>query len=85
MVRSLNDLQPLLPTIEALAVRHRGYGVTSQHYDTVGQALLWTLEQGLREDFTTDVKQAWETAYSALSGVMRKAAYNSEENQNQAA
>jgi hemoglobin-like flavoprotein len=53
--------------------RHVGYGVQAAHYDTVGAALLWTLEQG--PAFTDEVKTAWATAYGALAGVMKEAAY----------
>ena len=45
-----------------------------QHYDTVGAALLWTLEQGLGEAFTPDVKSAWTTVYGVLATTMKDAA-----------
>ena len=43
-------------------------------FDTVGAALLWTLEQGLGSDWTPEVEAAWRDAYSLLAGVMRAAA-----------
>ncbi len=67
---ALDKLDQLIPAAEALARRHVGYGVTSAQYDTVGQALLWTLEQGLGEAFTPAVKAAWVEAYTTLAGVM---------------
>ena len=57
-----------------LGRRHAHYGVTDSHYDTVGAALVWTLEQGLGSDWTPEVKAAWHGAYSVLAGVMRGAA-----------
>ena len=57
-----------------LARRHLAYGVKDQHYDSVGAALLWTLEQGLGEQWTPEVKGAWSAAYGTLAGVMRAAA-----------
>jgi nitric oxide dioxygenase len=33
----------------------------------MGNALLWTLEQSLAEDFTPRVKEAWGAAYQVLS------------------
>ncbi|RJF89814.1 hemin receptor [Oleomonas cavernae] len=75
VVGSLDRLHEVLPAVKALAVRHVGYGVKEVHYTPVGAALLWTLEQGLGDQFTPAVKDAWIIAYGALSGVMIAAAY----------
>jgi hemoglobin-like flavoprotein len=60
----------LLPVVRALGVRHAGYGVTAGHFAPVGAALIWTLEQGLGEAFTADVKAAWVEVYGVLSRTM---------------
>ena len=60
--------------MQALGRRHAGYGVREEHYATVGAALLWTLEQGLGDTFTTPVRDAWATAYGTLASVMIEAA-----------
>ncbi|HIP79299.1 MAG TPA: hemin receptor [Kiloniellaceae bacterium] len=73
-VDGLDNLDELVPALEALGERHAGYGVTDADYDTVAAALLWTLEQGLGEAFTEDVKAAWVTAYSVLADTMKRAA-----------
>lgn len=44
------------------------------HYDTVGVALLWTLEQGLGETFTREVEEAWTAVYDVLATTMKAAA-----------
>lgn len=75
VVTSLDKLDEVVPVAQALAVRHVAWGVQPAHYDTVGAALLWTLEQGLGEGFTPDVKDAWATAYTTLAGAMKAAAY----------
>jgi chemotaxis protein histidine kinase CheA/CheY-like chemotaxis protein len=69
-VTSLNRLDSLLPALVNLAKRHDTYGVKPSHYDTVGQALLWTLERGLGAAFTKDVKDAWAATYKLISAVM---------------
>ena len=46
-VQELNNLSVLIPVLQRLAIRHVDYGVRNEHYDTVGEALIWTLEQGL--------------------------------------
>jgi len=75
ITRSLDDLDTLLPTAARLAERHVGYGVQPEHYPPVGEALLWTLETGLEDAFTPEVKRAWAEAYGTLSAVMIAAAY----------
>lgn len=73
-VANLDQLETLLPAVEALGRRHVAYGVADSHYDSVGSALLWTLEQGLGDVWSEEAADAWETAYGILSGVMRSAA-----------
>jgi hemoglobin-like flavoprotein len=47
--------------------------VQQSHYDTVATALVWTLEQGLGDDFTPAARQAWVEAYTILVGTMQEA------------
>jgi hemoglobin-like flavoprotein len=75
IVNSLTRLDELVPVAQDMARRHVGYGVQAQHYDTVGAALLWTLEQGLGLKFTDELKAAWASAYGTLAQVMKDAAY----------
>ncbi len=58
--------------IQAMAQRHVGYGVKPAHYKLVGNALLWTLEKGLGDDWTQDVKNAWTACYTLLADTMIK-------------
>lgn len=73
-VNGLTALDKLVPVLQGLARRHVNYGVRDDHYDTVGDALLSTLEQGLGAAFTPDVHAAWVRAYSLIATVMRTAA-----------
>ena len=73
-VTNLHQLQKILPAVQALGLRHAGYGVRDKHYEIVGSALLWTLEQGLGSAFTPSVKEAWTETYLTVAGVMRNAA-----------
>ena len=72
-VRGLDRMDALLPAVRELGMRHAAYGVRDEHFGTVGTALLWTLEQTLRADFTPDVKSAWIKTYGVLSQYMREA------------
>ena len=73
-VRGLKDLGRLVPAVQDLGRRHTGYGVKEEHYTTVGSALLWTLEKGLGDAFTPEVKEAWTTTYTVLATTMKDAA-----------
>ncbi|WP_213736507.1 globin family protein [Bradyrhizobium sp. dw_411] len=75
VVKGLGDLPSILPAASALATRHVSYGAKAEHYPVVGAALLWTLEKGLGDDWTSDVAAAWTTAYGTLSGYMISEAY----------
>lgn len=74
IVGNLNRLDRIVPGVRALGERHVAYGVEASHYDTVGEALLWTLERGLGDAFTADVRNAWAAAYTLLARTMKPAA-----------
>jgi hemoglobin-like flavoprotein len=75
MVRSLDDLESLTAAIEALGRRHLKYGVKMEHYETVGNALIWTLEKQLGGQFTPEVRDAWEAIYACLASVATAQTY----------
>lgn len=73
-VNSLDQLERIAPAVQAMGRRHVGYGVEEAHYDTVGEALLWTLAQGLGDHFTPEVETAWAATYTVLADTMKAAA-----------
>jgi hemoglobin-like flavoprotein len=74
VVRNLDKLDRIIPSARALGQRHLAYGVREEHYDIVGAALLWTLEQALGEAWTAELACAWVTAYTLLARTMKTAA-----------
>jgi hemoglobin-like flavoprotein len=76
-VNALDDLDPLIPAIKKMGARHARYGVHDDDYEKVADALLWTLGQGLGDDFTPEVKSAWVGVYSALADTMKAGAAES--------
>jgi hemoglobin-like flavoprotein len=72
-VANLHNLDSVVPAVQDLGRRHAGYGVLAEHYATVAEALLWTLQQGLGDDFTPETRQAWVETYTTLAGVMQQA------------
>ncbi len=73
-VDKLDEPDVLMPVLRSLGRRHADYGVREEHYDTVGCALLATLEQGIGVAYTPEVHEAWVDVYGVLSGTMKEAA-----------
>ena len=73
-IGSLRDTAALNGMLEAMGRRHRGYGVRDEHYDKVGEALLWTLEKAFGDAFTPEVRGAWATLYARVATTMRTGA-----------
>ena len=74
IVYNLHEPGRILQSVRDLAVRHVEYGVELADYDALREALLWTLEQALEEDFTPAVREAWTVCYDELADEMKSAA-----------
>jgi nitric oxide dioxygenase len=72
-VGALHQLEQIIPQIQALGRRHVAYGVTKEQYQPVGEALIWTLEKGLGDGFTDELRQAWVKVYTLLADVAKQA------------
>lgn len=61
----------LFLVVVALGRRHGElYQIPDSSYPVVGEALIWTLDYGLGEAFTEEIKDAWLTVYTQLSRMM---------------
>ena len=56
-----------------LAQHHESYGAQRAHFETMGDALIFTLAQVLRDDFTPEVRAAWVAAYGEVAAAMLRA------------
>jgi hemoglobin-like flavoprotein len=74
IVESLMSLDALIPALQQLGERHKGYGVLPEHYDLLGVALMWSLEQTLAADFTAETRRAWVGVYGMMANTMVLAA-----------
>jgi len=74
-VKSLDDIEGLIPVLQNLAATHVNYGVKVDDYTPVGNALIFALKTGLGEAFTAEVKSAWIEVYTTIANVMRQHAY----------
>jgi hemoglobin-like flavoprotein len=70
-VASLDKLDELAPALQDMGRKHVTYGVEAAHYNTVGAAMIWTLEQGLGPAFTPDVRDAWVSVYGVVASTMQ--------------
>lgn len=70
IVCRLDDTDTLAKEIETMAIRHGSYGVKPDHYRLVGNALLWTLEKGLGNDWNNNVQEAWRSCYAMVAEMM---------------
>lgn len=70
IIGRLDNLDELSEEINALSHRHVQYGVRPGHYKLVGVALIWTLKQGLGNDWTPEIEAAWTKCYALLSEAM---------------
>lgn len=77
-VEALDDVEPLIPTLKQMGADHAGYGVVDRDYNVVGAALLWTLEKGLGDAFSDEVKNAWAAVYEVLADTMKSGAAEAE-------
>jgi hemoglobin-like flavoprotein len=74
IVHWLDLPERLVPVLKQLGERHSKYGVMDEHYGKVGTALLGTLEEGLGDKFTPELRGAWTEAFLLISSLMRRGA-----------
>ena len=79
IVLHLDRLDLLLPQIQLMGIRHQRYQVESAHYAPVGEALIFALEEHLKEEWTQELGDAWLAAYELIAEVMLDA-YNDDVN-----
>ena len=73
-VNNLHKVETIVEPVQQLGKRHAGYDVKDEHYDKVGEALIFTLGKGLGDDFTPEVEAAWVETYGLVATTMKDAA-----------
>lgn len=64
--------EDLMLVVLALGRRHTElYKIPEESYGAVAEALLWTLDYGLGEAFTEEVRAAWTSVYTILAATMK--------------
>lgn len=62
----------LIPTLQRLGQRHKGYGVKAEHYPLLQVVLIETFYHYLGPRFTPQMQEAWEEAFEMVSTEMLK-------------
>jgi len=70
-VSGLSNMDDVRPSVQALGERHFSYGVKLEHYQPALDSFIWALEQHLGDQFTPLLKDAWTSAFQALTDTMR--------------
>lgn len=64
--------EDLMLVVLALGRRHTElYKIPDESYAAVGAALLWTLDYGLGDAFTEEVRAAWTCVYTTVAAAMK--------------
>ncbi len=72
IVANLDQWEGLEEELAELARRHIDYQVEITHYDQIGEALFWTLQQKLGNTWTPLLEEAWQAAYQQIADAMIK-------------
>ena len=72
-ISGINDMQSIVPSVQALGERHISYGVKAEYYQVAAVSFLWSLEHHLGDQFTPALKEAWTVAFDSLVNAMLSA------------
>jgi nitric oxide dioxygenase len=73
MLDALDKPAKLDAECRSLGVSHAGYGVTSEMFGAVEEALLESFEKALGDEFNDEVRSSWTKLYGIASSAMRQA------------
>jgi len=71
-LKNIRYLDKISSAIEAMAIRHVGYGAEIRHFKPFRQALWYALEEVLGDDFTPQHQKAWQTTFDAVADIMQQ-------------
>lgn len=71
IVFSLDQLEVIVPVLRQMGLRHADYHLNDDQYETICEALLWTLNKCLRDAFTPETRQAWAAVYWLLAETIK--------------
>ncbi|XP_078345231.1 neuroglobin-like [Oculina patagonica] len=69
-ISALDDAEVLVESLTNLGRRHQPWSVREEHFKVVGEALLWTLQDMLASECTSQVTQAWKELFNFITKTM---------------
>lgn len=67
--KNIENLSALTTAVERIAHKHTSFNIQPDHYTIVGHHLIETLKELAPDEFTQDVQEAWEAAYTYLAEI----------------
>lgn len=77
-VSLLKDPDSLDGTLEYLGLKHEGFNITQEHFDILGEELIYTLREALGPKLTPSVEQAWTQMYKYIADIIIKGMHHME-------
>jgi len=74
IMENIRDTETVKEALKQLGARHLKYGALPEYYAPFGNSLLKTFASYLGENWTPEVKQAWQEAFAAISQLMLQGA-----------
>lgn len=71
LIQCIDKPEQLEAGIRTVASRHQEMNLETAQYVHVGEALLWTLEKGLGNDWNPALQQAWSHCYDQIAYAMQ--------------
>lgn len=72
LARRMEDLEETTNKMKKLGLKHKGYMVKEGHYPIFGDALIYSFEHHLGEEFDDKSKTAWIKLYDSVAEFMIK-------------
>jgi hemoglobin-like flavoprotein len=70
VIKGLPNIGDLPLALQQISEKHADTAILLAHDGAAREALLWTLRQGLGDDFTSDLEQAWRNVFAVLAATM---------------
>lgn len=67
--KNIENLEVLQSAVERIAHKHTSLAIKAEHYAIVGHHLIETLRELLPQQFSSDVEEAWTSAYTFLANI----------------
>lgn len=74
VLQSMDDVEAIGETLEAMGARHTTYGVKPEHYGLVNDVLIDTIAALMGEEWTKVHADAWHAALAMVTKIMQRGA-----------